>query len=67
MAVLFLISEFVSAESTGPAKVVKAGNPPKTRRGGKVSIPECLFEKIICTDQGQIWSSGSSDGLLTNS
>lgn len=32
-----LISESVCTESTGPAKVVKAGNPPKTRRGGKVS------------------------------
>lgn len=62
-----LISEFVSAESTGPAKVVKAGNPPKTRRGGKVRIPECVSEKIIHADQEQIWSSRSSGGLLTNS
>lgn len=28
----------VSTESTGPAKVVRAGNPPKGRRGGKVRL-----------------------------
>lgn len=36
------------SESTGPAKVVRAGNPPKTRRGGKVRFrrqrdPERFF------------------------
>lgn len=28
----------VPTESTGPAKVVRAGNPPKARRGGKVIL-----------------------------
>lgn len=32
----------VPAEPSGPAKVVRAGNPPKARRGGKVSFSVCV-------------------------
>lgn len=34
----------VPTESTGPAKVVRAGNPPKARRGGKV-----IFSVFVLT------------------
>lgn len=42
---------FVSSEPSGPAKVVKAGNPPKPRRGGKVRLRfgDSLFDRF-CTD-----------------
>lgn len=45
----------VPTESTGPAKVVRAGNPPKARRGGKVILCMCLS---VCSmlSSGQVKS-----------
>lgn len=51
---MLVISIRPPTESTGPAKVVKAGNPPKARRGGKVITPVCLYDQIFCAQVEQM-------------